>query len=68
MDMYRLLIRENIEYDQLRREYPYDMDLIDGYVELMAETCCNGRDSIRVNQEEMPSAVVRGRLLKLKPG
>jgi len=65
MDVYRLLICENIEYDQLLQEHPYDADLIDGYVELMAETCCSVRDTIRVNQEDMPSIVVRSRLLKL---
>ena len=65
MDAYRELICENISYDLLLQENPYERDLIDCYVELMVETCCTGRETVRVNQEELPAAVVRSRLLKL---
>ena len=65
MDAYRALIHENISYGDLLRDHPYDADLIDGYVELMVEVCCTGRETVRVNQEELPAAVVRSRLLKL---
>ena len=62
---YRELICENISYDLLLQENPYEQDLIDCYVELMVETCCSGRETIRVNQEDVPTNVVRSRLLKL---
>ena len=65
MDAYRALIHENIGYGELLQEYPYDADLIDGYVELMVEVCCTGRETVRVNQEDLPTAVVRSRFLKL---
>ena len=65
MDGYRERIRENIDYDLLYRERPYDMDEIDGYVELMAETCASRREHIRVNGEDIPTELVRQRLLKL---
>lgn len=65
MDAYRELICENISYDLLLQERPYEQDLIDCYVELMVETCCSGRETIRVNQEDVPTNVVRSRLLKL---
>lgn len=65
MDAYRALIRQNIDYDLLLQEYPYEQDLIDGYVELMVEVCCSGRETIRVNQEDIPTNLVRSRLLKL---
>lgn len=65
MDAYRELICENISYDLLLQERPYEQDLIDCYVELMVETCCSGRETIRVNQEDVPADVVRSRLLKL---
>ena len=65
MDGYRERIRENIGYDLLCRERPYDVEEIDGYVELMAETCASRRGYIRVNGEEMPAELVRERLLKL---
>lgn len=65
MDAYRALIRQNIDYDLLLQEHPYDQDLVDGYVELMAEICCSGRETVRVNQEDTPIELVRSRFLKL---
>ena len=65
MDAYRALIHENIGYGELLREHPYDADLIDGYVELMVEVCCTQRETVRVNQEDLPAAVVCNRFLKL---
>ncbi len=65
MDGYRERIRENIGYSLLCQERPYDTEEIDGYVDLMAETCASHRAYIRVNGEEMPAALVRERLLKL---
>ena len=65
MDYYREQIKENIDYDLLQRDYPHRMERIDGYVELMAETCCTGRETVRVNGEDMPAAMVWDRLLKL---
>ena len=65
IDGYREQIRENIDYDLLYRERPYDMEEIDGYVELMAETCASRREHIRVNGEDIPTELVRQRLLKL---
>lgn len=65
MDACRALICENIDYGGLLRDYPYDADLIDGYVELMAEVCCTQRETIRVNQEDIPAELARSRFLKL---
>ena len=61
MDSYRAMIHENIGYGELLRDHPYDADLIDGYVELMIEVCCSKRETVRVNQEDIPTPVVRGR-------
>ncbi len=38
MDRYRELIKENIDFDLLLTEYPYDEDTLEGYVELMVES------------------------------
>lgn len=65
MDAYRALIRQNIDYDLLLQEHPYDQELVDGYVELMVEICCSGRETVRVNQEDMPIELVRSQFLKL---
>ena len=68
MDAYRELIKENIEYDILLQDNPYDRERLDGFVELMAETCCSSRKSIRINQDDMSAEVVKSRFLKLDSG
>ena len=65
MDSYRELVKENISYDLLLQENPYDDELIDGYVGLMVDVCCSSRPSLRISGEEIPTAVVRSRFLKL---
>ena len=65
IEQYRAFVKENIDYERLLEEHPYDQELIDGYVELIVEVCCSQRENIRVNQEDMPTELVRSRLLKL---
>ena len=65
MDGYRALIQDNIRYDLLLQEHPCDQDLIDSYVELMAETCCTGKPYLRIGGQELPASLVRSRFLKL---
>ncbi len=65
ISLYRKIILENIEYDLLRQQSsPYEDDL-DEIVELMVETVCTNRESIRVAGGEFPHEVVKSRLLKL---
>ena len=68
MEAYRQLIKENIDYDYLLHDHPYDKERLDGFVELMAETCCSNRKSIRTNQGDMSAEVVKSRFLKLDSG
>ena len=65
MDWYREVIKENIDYDLLCMDRRYDVDEIDGYVELMAEICAGGRGYIRVNGADVPAELVKERFLKL---
>lgn len=65
MDRYRELIRENIDFDLLLNEHPYDKATLEGYVELMVEVCCSCRDFIRIAGEEVSTGVVKDRFLKL---
>ncbi len=65
MGAYRALIQENIDYDVLLRDDPQAQEIIDGYVEQMVEVCVSRRKTIRVNQEDLPTELVRSRLLKL---
>lgn len=65
MDAYRELIRENICYDNFVREHPWDVGQLDEMVELMVETVCSKRKTIRVAGNDFPQEVVKSRLLKL---
>ena len=65
MDSYRELIKENIDFDLLLQEHPYDADTLEGYVELMVEVCCSRKDFIRIAGEDLPTGVVKSRFLKL---
>ena len=65
MDNYREMIWENICYDDFVRERPYDAAQLDEMVELMVETVCSRKETIRVAGNDFPQAVVKSRLLKL---
>ena len=65
MGMYRELIKDNIEFDILAEDAPYDRERLEGLVELMAEACASSRKTIRINQWEMPAETVRGCFLGL---
>ena len=58
-------IRENIDYEGLVWDHPCDADIFDGYVELMTEAACSTRETVRICGQELPTAVVRSRFLKL---
>ena len=65
IDSYRRLIKTNIDYNILLTDHPADHELIDSYVELIAETCASKRPTVWISREELPTEAVRSRLLKL---
>ena len=65
LETYRTVLRENISYGALLRDYGCDLEMLDGCVELMAEVCASTKETIRVNQEDIPIELVRSRFLKL---
>ena len=64
-ESYRELILENIEYDILTQNHPYDRDRLDELVELMVDTVCSRRETIRIAGDDYPAEVVKSRFLKL---
>ncbi len=68
MEAYRSLIKENIDYDILVQDEPYNRERLDGFVELMAEVCSSRHESIRVNQENVRTDIVKSRFQKLDSG
>ena len=59
-------IRENIDYEGLVWDFPCDSDIFDGYVELMTEAACSTKETLRICGQELPTALVRSRFLKLE--
>jgi len=64
-DIYREIIRDNIEYDHLLDTHPYDHDRINEIVDLMLETICTSRHTIRVASDDYPAELVKAKFLKL---
>lgn len=63
IDSYKALIKDNIEYDCLCERYGEER--LDEVVEIMLETMCTNRKTIRVGSDDFPTEVVKIRLLKL---
>ena len=64
-ESYRELILENIEYDHLIQSHQLDRDRLDELVELMVDTVCSRRETIRIAGDDYPAEVVKSRFLKL---
>ena len=62
---YRELILENIEYDYLIQNHRLDRDRLGELVELMVDTVCSRRETIRIAGDDYPAEVVKSRFLKL---
>ena len=55
----------NIEYDILREDSTIDRDRLDEIAELIVDTVCSARKTIRVAGDDYPAEVVKSRFLKL---
>ena len=62
---YREFISENISYEILLQDYPLDRDILTEILELMVDTVCTTRSSIRISGDDKPAEVVKSQLLKL---
>ena len=65
VELYREIIKENIEYEHLLRYSKIDPVELDGIVELLVETVCTARKTIRVAGDDYPAELVKAKLLKL---
>ena len=65
IEQYRALIEENIDYDILLEEMPYEQERLEEIVGLMTDTVCFSRSHIRVAGSDFPAELVKSRLLKL---
>ena len=63
--LYEDLIKENVEFECLLQNHPYDRDKIEGIVDLIVETVMASGEQIVIASNSYPTEVVRARLLKL---
>ena len=64
-ERYRELIAENIAYDALRTDHPYEQDTLEEILELLVDVVCTTRSTVRISGDDKPAEVVRSQFLKL---
>lgn len=62
---YEAYFRESLETEVLSRDNTLDQEALYALVDLMVDVCCSRKTTIRINREDMPAEVVKGRFLKL---
>ena len=62
---YESLIRENIEFDLLVADNPYERDSLEEIVSIMTDVMTTKSGTIRISGDEKPVEVVKSRLMKL---
>ena len=64
-EIYREIILENIEYRHLVQNNQIDRERLDELVELIVDTVCSARKTIRIAGDDYPAEVVKTRFMKL---
>lgn len=64
-EAYREVILENIGYEYLIRDPKMDREQLDEITELIVDTVCSARKTIRVAGDDYPAEVVKSRFMKL---
>ena len=65
IEIYREIIKENIDYDILIQDPKMDKDRLDEIVDLMLETVCTARKTIRIAGDDYPAELVKSKFMKL---
>ena len=63
--IYRDIIKDNIEYDILTQDPHMDKDRLDEIVDLILETVCTARKTLRIAGDDYPAELVKSKFLKL---
>lgn len=64
-ESYREILENNIEFDILLQNYPYEEDTIHEILELLVDSVCTTKQTIRISGDDKPAEVVRSQFLKL---
>lgn len=63
--VYEEIIKENIEYDYLLQDFRFEKDRVDEIVDLILETVCSARKTIRIAGDDYPAELVKSKFMKL---
>ena len=63
--VYEEIIKDNIEYDILIQDPHVDKDRLDEIVDLILETVCTARKTLRIAGDDYPAELVKSKFLKL---
>ena len=62
---YEEYFREQLEYEYLLQEYPYETESLEEILGLLVDTCCSVRKVIRIAGDDKPVDVVKSQFMKL---
>ena len=65
VEIYREIIKDNIEYEYLAADKTIDRDRLDEIVEIMLETVCTARKTLRIAGDDYPAELVKAKFMKL---
>ena len=65
VEIYREIIMENISYDILVTDSHVDRDRLDELVDIMLETICTARTTVRIAGDDYPAELVKAKFMKL---
>lgn len=62
---YEDYFREVLNLDLLIQESPYEKETLLGILDLLVDTCCSTKATIRIGGDDKPASVVKSQLMKL---
>lgn len=65
IDDYKAYFREQLDFDILLHNNPYDRETLEGILDLLVEVCTSKRRYTRIAGDDKPTEVVKSRFMKL---
>ena len=65
LTIYYTMLYKTHTYEILLQDYPLDRDILTEILELMVDTVCTTRSTVRISGDDKPAEVVKSQFLKL---
>ena len=62
---YESYFRESLYFDLLLQDHRFEEETLEGILDLLVDTCCSKRKTIRIAGDDKPIEVVKSRFMKL---